>query len=173
MRDWLELLQPPGELEVWAQPLLDLEACAKSCVGGELLGPVTPDTVILLAKPLLISRCSDTWLGLSPLHPLPCPKSSPESFLRVGLGGAVPSAPLAQGNGDRGQGHQHHQQHSHSSIPRALPWLFPSPCAALHRHQVVPAVLAQPFLGSLTWLVAQCASEGGCGDTLSALGSLL
>lgn len=160
---------------MWAQPLLDLEACAKSCVGGELLGSVTPDTVILLAKPLLITRCSDTWLGLFLLHPHPCPKSSQESFLRMGPGGTVPSAPLAQGNGDRGRGHQHHQQHSHTSIPRALPWLcqFSSLCAALHRHQVVPAVLAQPCLGSLMWLVAQCACEGGCRDTLSALGSLL
>lgn len=75
------------------------------------------------------------------LHPHPSPKSAPESFLTVGSGGVVPSAPLTQGDGGWAV-----------FTPRASPLaLFPGLCrillvpltgAAPRGHPVVPAALA-------------------------------
>lgn len=118
---------------------------------------------VSLAKPLLISRCSDAWLGLSPLHPYPCPKSAPESFLAASPGRTLSSALLA-GAVVTGQGAAVSPP---SSVPRALSQLcrFPSPCAAAHGHPAVRAVLAVPPLRA-AHVVGDC-RDSHCSALLS------
>lgn len=102
--EWLEPPQPSGELGEWPQPLLgtgrELGGRCEVLRGRRAAGAGHSRlTLVSLAKPLLISRSSDTWLGLAPLHPHPSAKSVPESFLTAGSGRTVPSAPLTQGDG--------------------------------------------------------------------------
>ena len=102
--EWLEPPQLPGELGGWAQPLLGtgrgLGGRCEVLRGRRAAGAGhSRQTLVLLAKPLLISGSSDTWLGLAPLHPHPSPKSALESSPTAGSGGTVPSAALTLGDG--------------------------------------------------------------------------